>query len=177
MTTSKSRITDARGEESRPTGSRRTAEGSLRWPIRETFVEYVERMRDGLVLVEDGAQRLAEGFSFPLVERIRTQEGEVLRFRGTAAFRGHGGLLAVEFGALEIVRGREGARLDIAEPGFPGERLAILDLGEPRATRGGTVFEAPTLTEEGADLFFGNYRPGTRFDAVRLPGISFEEEA
>lgn len=144
----------------------------LRWGVKNSFVAYVEKMRDGAVFVADGATRLDDGaFYFPFQDETHTERGSVRRFLGAVHFTGHSGMLAVNLSGIEVTETSAGAVLSIADELSPQGRLTLVQLGEAEegVTSSGVTYPAPVLTDEGADLFFENYPAGTAFDAVTLP--------
>lgn len=127
----------------------------LIWPIKQTFVEYIEIMNDGDVRTDGGARRIEDGsFFFPLVaETSRGQE-----FGGVVHFTGHYGMLALSIADPHLVRGPQRTMLTVADPDADDGRLAFAEVDDS------TDAFVPRLTRDGADLFFDNYRAGTALD-------------
>lgn len=143
-------------------------ENALVWGIKSSWTDYVERMSDGTVTTSGGAERLVTGeFAFPLV-----QVGScTATFTGTVEFSGHYGMLSVRFAepAITSVDGLLELSIIDDDPEAPDQRRTILTLGDPSQGANTWQFNSPVLTSAGADLFFDNYRPGTRFDSVVVP--------
>lgn len=173
-------------DEDRPTGW-------LAWAFHSDFSAYVGRLADGRIEVTGGTRRTESGrFLFPeesngpqapvgpdghglLPEGFGPAAGE-LRWAGAAHFTGHHGLLAVTLAGLAIritegAHGGVGGVLTMADPFAPGSRMTLAELGTGEPAPDGLRFPAPTLTEEGADLFFGHYREGLVLAPLEvLPG-------
>ena len=141
-----------------------TAAPGLTWSIKTSFIDYVERMPDGVVSVGDGASRRADGtFHFPLAS---SQDPAVVEFHGSVTCTGHYGMLTVSFADLAILDVDGRRILTCADDDEPGGRREFLDLLEPEFSGALVRFARPVLTQDGADVFFDNYRPGTPFDPV-----------
>ncbi|HRO31377.1 HtaA domain-containing protein [Citricoccus sp.] len=141
--------------------------GGLLWAVHEGFVAYVSRLADGRVDVDGGAVRQPDGsILFPLAP-----DGPALHGTGAVRFTGHHGLLAVTLANPAVLGTGGSAVLAIDDPFTPGERLAFARLGAP-ASGQAACYPAPTLTEEGADLFLGNYREGTPLAPLRIQAHS-----
>src|SRR5699024_7688852 len=66
----------------------------LAWGIHDQFRDYIERLPDGAVTAQDGAQLLETGKAFfPLDTQLTTEN--VLCCVGSLQFTGHHGMLAV----------------------------------------------------------------------------------
>ena len=139
----------------------------LIWPIKQTFVEYIEGMNDGHVRTDGGARRLEDGaFFFPLLaDTPREQE-----FGGSVHFTGHYGMLALSIVEPRLVRGPEHFTLTIADPDSDDGRLTFAEVED---STDGLV---PRLTRDGADLFFDNYRAGTALDPLERVPVNIEHE-
>lgn len=138
----------------------------LVWPIKRSFTAYIEQMNDGTIVLDAGAQRGDDGFSFP---SIGAPGDAVTRFAGTVTFTGHYGMLYLPVAEIEIVEPIGGnALLTIADDESPSRRRPVLHLGEAvlRGTR--RTYPSPVLTPEGAELFFDNYRAGSSFDPLEI---------
>lgn len=124
---------------------------TLRWGIKSSLVRYVEAMPDGTVTCSSEVTRTPQGFVFP---------GTDLNFIGWVQLVGHGGMLNLLFKAPALEQGAHGWHLTIADPDTPSERLVFASI----ATFDGTHGSVTTLTQDGADLFFGPYELGTVLD-------------
>jgi 3-phenylpropionate/trans-cinnamate dioxygenase ferredoxin reductase component len=141
--------------------------GHLEWTILSSFTAYVRGMADGVVRTEQGARESAEGaFVFPL-RTVRTgPESMSYVFAGTVGFRGHGGMLDLPIGDIEV-RVRDGVcQIEIADPDEPDVRLLF---ASGRAQVDGTAMSiSASLTEEGSELFFYRYRTGYELEPLRI---------
>lgn len=127
----------------------------LTWGIKSSLLSYVRGMPDGRVELSDGAEETASGFAFP---------GDRTRFRGAVTLTGHNGMMRVRIGDPALVQ-RDGRwTLEIADPDDPTARLVFAVLGE----FDGSVGRDVSLTDDGADLFFGPYRAGTPLDDIAV---------
>ena len=140
----------------------------LVWGVKTSWVSYITRMSDGVVSTSGGAKRLDTGeFHFPLA----SIDEDGARFVGAVRFSGHFGMLDVNFGEFAVTCTEGIVDLSVADddPDSIGGRRTVLVLEEPTDEAGIVSFARPLLTARGADLFFDNYRPGTRFDRVAIP--------
>lgn len=128
----------------------------LIWPIKASFVQYVERMSDGVILLAGGATRDEAGFHFPLLSRSK----DLLAFSGSVEFSGHFGMLQLHIGQVlvllkgtlaEVTIDDDGSRLVFASGHFEGKRISEL-----------------RLSDDGAELFFSVYRSGEPLDSAYL---------
>lgn len=132
---------------------------ALVWGVKASFVSYVRGAPGGLVLLR-GAREDADGFLFPGVEHADDTGGAdpLLRFDGEVEFRAHDGMLRVVIADpwLDLAE----RVLTIRDPDDASARLRFATLPLDVGTRR----RGTTLTEEGADLFFGPYSAGTALD-------------
>lgn len=134
----------------------------LAWGIHEPFRQYVERMNDGVLHLQDGARLLDSGELFFPVETVDAHH-QIVRCGGGAVFQGHGGMMAVPVHQPWIVCGETTSTLSIIDPFDTTGRMPLVNLSFA------TKDSATTwLTESGSDLFMGNYQQQTQFDPVRL---------
>lgn len=134
----------------------------LAWGIHQPFRQYVERMTDGVLQLQDEARLLDSGEIFFPLEAVDTQH-QALRFGGSAVFQGHQGMMAVPVTQPWIVCAEATATLTIVDPFDTTGRMPLVNIIF------GTNDSATTsLTESGTDLFMGNYQEQTRLDPVRL---------
>lgn len=132
---------------------------ALLWPIKRSLVAYVQSMSDGRIALDD-VVATTEGFYFPL--RGRTHDE--LLFAGSVTFSGHHGMMRVLIAEPRLFRTTQGWALSITDPDVPS---VVLTFGRIAAfdDRHATGI---TLTQDGADLFFGPYREGTALDDAIL---------
>jgi hypothetical protein len=130
---------------------------ALLWGIKSSLIDYVRGRGAGTVVAADGATAEGGAFRFPAGSGAGGADGA---FLGSVTLTAHSGMFHLVIAEPAIVHAPEGWRLEIADPHEPGARLPFATIaafdGE-RAT--GTV-----LTQDGADLFFGPYEPGTPID-------------
>jgi hypothetical protein len=135
----------------------------LAWGLRQSFVEYVEGLPDGVVQATGGAVREQGLFVFP----GRRESTSGWAFDGTLHFSGHAGVLDVTFTAIRIDAG--GLSAEVA-----GERISIARLAgrtELTGPEGGlpaTRFDAVTLTDDGAAVLGGVYQADAAADPVTI---------
>lgn len=137
--------------------------GTISWSVRRSFLEYVRRMLDGEVAAVDGASLagIDEGADarFPVV--TCDDPTVLVAAVGSVRCTGHHGMLAVAFAEPRIVLGGDGLVVTIRDDDAEHGRLAIATADDWSIDGGSLRIAAPTLTDDGADLFFGNYRTGT----------------
>lgn len=144
-------------------------EPAIRWGVQRSFLDYVERMADGMVEAVDGATRSAADVRFPLIalqDHLDQERTVLVASRGALRCTGHRGMLAIAFEAPRIERIDGDLLVTIIDDDEPGNRLAIAELGEWRLVDGLLVAGRPTLTNDGAELFLGNYRTGMPLDPL-----------
>lgn len=140
---------------------------SLEWSIKRSLLGYVRGLPDGVVGAGEGAVEREGLFVFPAAG---SPAGEH-RFSGVVAVSGHDGLLDVVFREPWLQPGASGWLLSIADPD-DGQRLGLLRIAALEAQPDGSLRATGTsLTQDGADLFFGPYQAGTAFDD---PVVRFE---
>lgn len=132
----------------------------LWWPVRRSFVDYVDAA-DGSVVVSEGVTRDPQGFAFPAAG---TFPG-VWKFSGTVDFEAHSGLLSVSVSHPEI-------ELDSAlqwslTVWVNGVRRAIARLVDVEQTPD-TTSATPLLTREGAYLFGDVYKISEPLDQLSI---------
>lgn len=140
------------------------AGGLLRWGVKESFVDYVTALDDGVVEWGGGA---GPG-RFPV--RASTVAPPAVAGRveldGWVRMHGYRGVLEVELSELAI-------DLDAAVPvlssGSAGDLVELPDIVVRPAGEGWEYScPAPLLTRNGYHVFGGNYRPGTPFAPLSL---------
>jgi hypothetical protein len=152
----------------------------LRWAIKTSFVEYVQRLPDGRGSVGEGAVPVrGNEVVFPPVQSgIRpTEHGAADRFwafGGDIRFTGHFGMLFVRI-AFPVLTVRDGrAELTVAgqTEEEPAERvpLVTLSLKATPASEGIEMWSGTDvrLTQGGVALFNDVYPAGEAFDPLTL---------
>lgn len=134
----------------------------IAWGVHTPFRDYIQRMSDGQMHALRGAEKLETGETFFPIDDHLTTPGE-LRFTGGLQFVGHHGMLAVSIQDPWLRFTGDAATLTIIDPFEEGSRMRIVavDLHDDGT---GTTW----LTEEGTDLFMGNYQADIAFDPIRI---------
>jgi hypothetical protein len=163
--------------------------GELVWTIKQTFVNYVTSMADGLHIVRGAAHDDAHGFRFAPTPTataarraeeaaglVRESRTEILCFTGEVEFTGHRGMLRVVIGDPQLTHDGKTGFLSITDPDWEGRRmvLALFDVTRPEApapagaedTRALEAWRGTNvrLTADGADLFVRAYETGDPLD-------------
>ncbi|GAA1468943.1 HtaA domain-containing protein [Microbacterium thalassium] len=143
------------------------------WSVKDTFLQYIRRMRDGDIAWSGGAAVTSGGeFFFPLAGVRRFSDCDVLTFRGSVVFTAHHGMLSVAITQPRITL-RDGFADLSVHVGESETHIATVQL--PRAIRDGNVamwLECPVaLTGGGPELFGGTYTDGEQLAplTVRVP--------
>jgi hypothetical protein len=134
----------------------------LVWSIKNSFLDYVQNMPDGVVAVRGGAYRTDRGFHFP-----RKVNNEGLDFLGSVHFTGHQGLLAVTVASPRFRPRLDGWTLQIEDSFDAGGWLDFVDVDALSAPGTGSP-TTPRLLEGGVDLFFDQYPLGTAMDPLYI---------
>ena len=146
---------------SEPTVER--ADLGMAWAVKESFVQYVQSMRDGRILLREGAAVTnTRQFYFPFRSLDHSDEHNfVLQFGGEARFLAHHGLMSVSISHPKIEVGPDGAYLSIQQ-GNETVRLANLDLPAVSVEEGVSTWAniQVTLTGSGAAVFADSYSAG-----------------
>lgn len=129
---------------------------ALVWGIKASLIDYVRGRGAGTVEAADGATAEGDAFRFP--------GGAHGAFLGSVTLTAHGGMLRLVIAEPAIVQSPGGGTLEIADPHDPGARLAFATI----AAFDGERASGTALTQDGADLFFGPYEPGTPIDDPRV---------
>lgn len=139
----------------------------LAWGIRKSFVNYVDRLPDGVVLATGGAVREADAFRLP-GRRLSSQSWA---FDGVLHFFGHSGVLNVTLEAIRI-DGDElsaevaGVRIPMA---LLAEPIELIDSeGDAEAFR----FNVVVLTDDGAAVLGGVYPANAPADPVTIHAVA-----
>lgn len=131
---------------------------ALVWGVKASLIDYIRSLPDGSVEMSDGAVATGAGFRFAQSERGG------LRFTGTVTLTAHNGMLHIVIADPELQPDGAGLLLTIADPDDPTLRLPFGQAAGMQATTEGDRCTGTTLTEDGADLFFGPYEAGTPLD-------------
>lgn len=135
----------------------------LCWPVRQSFVAYIERA-GGSIEVSGEATRDGAMFTFPGSAPTR----ERWEFRGIASFVAHGGMLAVHLIDPEIAFDSEVGVLSVAtEQRGGGRRLPIARILDRHSADGVTRADV-RLTLHGSRLFGDVYNPGDLMEPVEV---------
>lgn len=133
--------------------------------MHRQFRDYIERMSDGSIRASNGAQLLDTGEAFfPLDAYDATNDA--LRFAGTLEFTGHHGMLAVTVQNPRLQQGPTGTTMTIVDPFDQSQRMDLVAV-ELKNDGTGTT----RLTEDGTDVFMGNYPVNIAFDPVRITWV------
>ncbi|QUW18706.1 HtaA domain-containing protein [Agrococcus sp. Marseille-Q4369] len=134
---------------------------ALVWGIKASLLDYVRGRGAGSVEAADGATAEHDAFRFPAGSRTTGTDGA---FLGSVTLTAHGGMLRLVIAEPAIVQSPGGWTLEVADPHEPGARLAFATI----AAFDGERASGTALTQDGADLFFGPYEPGTPIDDPRV---------
>ena len=152
----------------------------LRWPIKSSFRNYVERIPDGAVAAHNGAAVLDETFRFEVANDIVSADEsgpDAVIASGEVRFGGYGGILVVPFRDPAIRRSDSGHfELSIEYPwsaSQPQPRLVIATVvwGRAQSPVGkNTRWDSSdvSLTDEGAELFNNTYASGDQLDRLSV---------
>jgi hypothetical protein len=141
----------------------------LEWSVLARFTEYVRGMRDGQVHLEDGAEELRSGvFRFPLLDtRVDADGCTVATFCGRVRFSGHGGMLNLPLGGIQVRLGSGGScQVSISDPDEPLVRLLFATASAD--SDGDALKLSAALAEDGSELFFYRYPRGFALDSARV---------
>lgn len=154
------------------------ADLGMAWAVKESFVQYVQSMRDGRILLSEGAAVTnTRQFYFPF-RSLDQSDGNnfVLQFGGEARFLAHHGLMAVSISNPTIKVGPGGAYLSIEQG---NETVLLADLGLPAVSvEGGINMWANVsvaLTTAGAAVFADSYSAGETLAPLTMRAPSFVE--
>ncbi|QOI65496.1 HtaA domain-containing protein [Arthrobacter sp. TES] len=139
------------------------ADLGMAWAVKDSFVRYVQSMRDGRILLRDGAAVTnTRQFYFPF-KNLDQADGDsfVLQFGGEAHFLAHHGLMSVAICNPKIEVGPDGAYLSIKQ-GNEAVRLADLRLPAVSMEDGVNMWAdiQVALTGQGAAVFADSYSAG-----------------
>jgi hypothetical protein len=153
------------------------ADTGMAWAVKDSFIQYVQSMRDGRILLGDGAAVTStEQFYFPLRQVDRPDEQSlVLHFGGEARFLAHHGLMSVSIRQPRIEVGADAAYL-LIEQGDETVRLAELSLPAPLTEDGVTMWAdvEVTLSDSGTAIFADSYIVGETLAplTMRAPALT-----
>lgn len=141
-------------------------ETGLAWPIKSSFLRYVNSDSTAEVTIAAGAGELVRGgYYFTSDEITETR----FSFRGVVSFRAHGGLLRVVIAdpVVDVADAVMLVRVD-----NEGTLRPLVDLEIPPSTRDGDYVMwqnvRTALREESVPAFGDVYGPGTPFDPLTL---------
>lgn len=139
------------------------ADLGMAWAVKDSFVRYVQSMRDGRILLREGAAvTKTRQFYFPF-RSLDQSDGDnfVLQFGGEARFLAHHGLMSVSISHPKIDVGPDGAYLSIQQ-GNEIVRLADLSLPAVSVEDGVSMWAdiQVALTSPGAAVFADSYSAG-----------------
>lgn len=155
------------------------ADFGLAWGIKRSFVSYIQRAVDGQITVKEGAAVTAEkDFYFP-VERIRSNDHQLLViFGGAVQFQAHWGLLSIKLQTPRLLVRGETAELAVSDQQGGWLHLAHLTLPTPADDSGGLIWvvDKISLTHAGVGVFGDTYPEGELLDPLtfRIPVPSWE---
>lgn len=147
----------------------------LDWGIKLSLLMYVAGAPGGR-LETDGVAGTGNAFHYPL-DQDRTPaasaDATAYAFTGSVRFWGHFGSFVADVADPEVRPAGEDAGSDWAMSILDretGVRTAAFRLaGAPdRTEEGRLAWDTVELTEDGAKLFGGSYKAGTRFDPVAI---------
>lgn len=135
---------------------------TLIWPLRSSFVAYIEALSDGTVEAGNGARRQGRDFVFP----GHCAGGNGFSFEGKLHFAGHHGSLDITLEALEVHAEGERATLWTVVSGY---RMPLATMSGVQAS--GEVIlhsDAVRLTDDGAHVLGGVYAPGAELEPLTI---------
>jgi hypothetical protein len=145
--------------------------GELTWGIRESLLGYIDLLPDGSVTLSDGVSGSAEGpFAFPSQEILYEHQSctGTLKFHGSVAIKGHGGILSADLEQPWIELSHPEAKLS-GLLGGRREDLVNFVLDAPANENGQLVWASTTyLTKAGAVWLGGHYVEGEEMDPLRI---------
>ncbi|MGO1545323.1 MAG: HtaA domain-containing protein [Gulosibacter sp.] len=140
------------------------ADGSIRlnWAVRQSFLNYVERLPDGSIRAEDGARRTRSGFVL-----CGRREGENrFEFDGTLRFSGYSGILNVEMRNLCVEWSVDGGELSAA---VARSRYTLVRFTDFNSDLDEILHsEDVSLTDDGAAILGDVYAPGAPAAPIRI---------
>lgn len=133
--------------------------GSLRWAVKESFLDYIGGLSDGAVRTFDGCEQVDGQFVFP---RASTGDGGV-HFSGGVHFTGFAGMLDVRL--VDVMIEGEGAEQRLTAlvgPASIAARATLAEIKDAPPLRPDEEWTAtPRLTFEGVRIFGDVYQVGT----------------
>lgn len=154
-----------------------SADLGMAWAVKESFVQYVQSMPDGRILLREGAAVTnTRQFYFPFRSLDQSDGNFVLQFGGEARFLAHHGLMSVSICNPKINVGPDGACLSI-EQGNEIVHLAHLNLPAVSVEEGINMWaNVPVaLTSAGAAVFADSYSAGETLAPLTVRAPSFVE--
>lgn len=144
---------------------------ALIWPIKESFLSYLEAIEDTVISLA-GADQTPDGFLFPA-----SSGSQALEFSGEISITSHGGALQVTLSSPRIEKVQEHVFLLATTPVGLLPLARILDYPSDDTTlrsNGGDLNDI-ALTLEGAAMLGGVYSPWTRVSPVTILAGSGEQ--
>ncbi|MDQ0092231.1 HtaA domain-containing protein [Paeniglutamicibacter psychrophenolicus] len=135
---------------------------TLIWPLRSSFVSYIEALPDGMVEAGNGARRQGRNFMFP----GHSASGGGFGFEGWLHFAGHHGSLDITLESLEVQTEGANATLWTVVSGY---RMRMATMSGVQVS--GEVLlhsDAVRLTGDGAHVLGGVYAPGAELEPLTI---------
>ncbi|MDH6255096.1 hypothetical protein M2114_000233 [Aurantimicrobium minutum] len=145
---------------------------TLSWGIKESLLNYIESLDDGLVSHSETVSRDAENFTFPLNPALSNfDESEfqgLLQFDGEVTFTGYFGAMNIRVRNPQLqIKGGQGILSVVVESVFSGERYDPIAVIKQIETEPSRKF-VTVLTAEGQMLFGPQYQPGQELSPLLL---------
>lgn len=139
------------------------ASGALIWGAKRSLQRYIASLPDGVCEVSSEVGLPGSGrFAFPLtaVDVPRAQ----LRFSGMVTFRGHQDLLSIPIADPWLTWVRDTWELSCCSTSTLQGRLVLATAGPAQRVDSDVMCLHPTLAQDGAIHFGGNYAPDEPLD-------------
>jgi hypothetical protein len=153
------------------------ADFGMAWAVKDSFVNYVRAMRDGRIMLGNGAAVTStRQFYFPFAGLDRMDERRLmLRFSGEVRFLAHHGLMSVLLCNPRIEIHGDAAFLSI-EQGSTWLRLAEFQMPPAQRQDGAAMWSdlELTLSSTGIETFGATYSAGETLAplTVRVPAAT-----
>jgi hypothetical protein len=139
----------------------------LEWGIRESFVQYVEALPDGVVAIGDDVRR--RNGAFVLRGHVDGAEAD---FTGAVRFSGHLGVLDVAMDGVALRGIGDRAAVWTSVGGYPVELAAV---GQVHEQAGTLRADEVSLTADGAALLGGVYQAGAALAPLIIRPVRDDE--